>query len=115
MFSIKISFEGGEKPRVIEKVRSGETILGVCLNHNILLRHDCGGIGACSTCHVHIFKGGSHLEEAGQREKDLLAKAIRCGDHSRLACQCVIVDKKGDIDVLIPRSSISISEFKDVS
>src|SRR4051794_32530878 len=103
MFTIKISFEGEDaKPCMMQKIRSGETILGICLNHNIMLRHDCGGIGACSTCQVQVQRGGKHLGDASQREKDLLARAAGSKDNSRLACQCVIVDKKGEIDVFIP-------------
>jgi 2Fe-2S ferredoxin len=103
MLRIKISYEkmDAETP-MVRKGKTGQSILGICLDNQVKLRHECGGICACSTCHVYIKRGQEHLEEAGQREKDMLTRAVKSTNHSRLACQCVIRGKKGEIDVVIP-------------
>jgi 2Fe-2S ferredoxin len=103
MFRIKISFEEKHsKPLIVRKAKAGQSILGICLEHGVTLLHECGGICACSTCHVYIERGEEYIEEAGQREKDMLARAHPFNKNSRLACQCVITEKKGEIDILIP-------------
>ncbi|HWJ91594.1 MAG TPA: 2Fe-2S iron-sulfur cluster-binding protein [Flavisolibacter sp.] len=103
MLTITIRFEEQDwEPLRVEQAKSGQTILEICVKHHVPLQHECGGICACSTCHVHIGKGAAHLQEAGQREKDLLARATAHKNNSRLACQCVLVHRKGEIEVVIP-------------
>lgn len=63
--------------------------------------HACGGVCACSTCHV-ILKGGfSSTNEASEEEEDMLDLAPGLESTSRLACQCV-PDGSEDLVVEIP-------------
>jgi 2Fe-2S ferredoxin len=65
----------------------------------------CGGVCACSTCHVYVKQGGPLLTPAEEDEEDILDKAFDVQLQSRLGCQAKItVD--GDLDVEITRESL---------
>src|SRR6266542_6725993 len=79
----------------------GDSILDVALANNIDLQHSCGGVCACSTCHVKIKQGLDTCNEATDDELDQLDEAPDIGLDSRLGCQCVPNGNK-DIVVEIP-------------
>jgi ferredoxin len=62
----------------------------------------CGGVCACSTCHVYVVKGLERTSEAEDEEQDILDKAFDVRMESRLGCQATIT---GDIDVVISEES----------
>lgn len=62
----------------------------------------CGGVCACSTCHVYVVKGLERTSEAEDEEQDILDKAFDVRMESRLGCQAKI---SGDIDVVISEES----------
>src|SRR3954454_24966011 len=62
----------------------------------------CGGVCACSTCHVYVVKGLDNTSEAEDEEQDILDKAFDVLLESRLGCQAKI---HGDIDVIISEES----------
>jgi 2Fe-2S ferredoxin len=47
----------------------------------------CGGVCACSTCHVYVREGLDELSEMSDREEDILDKAFDVRPSSRLGCQ----------------------------
>ena len=47
----------------------------------------CGGVCACSTCHVYVKQGLSDLPPASDREEDIMDKAFDVRSNSRLGCQ----------------------------
>lgn len=49
----------------------------------------CGGVCACSTCHVIVREGLPSCNEAGDAELDQLDSARGVTTKSRLACQAV--------------------------
>ena len=51
----------------------------------------CGGVCACSTCHVYVKQGGDALAEASDREEDIMDKAFDVRPTSRLGCQSKIL------------------------
>jgi ferredoxin len=65
----------------------------------------CGGVCACSTCHVYVTKGRELLSEAEEDEEDILDKAFDVRHHSRLGCQAKIL-RGGDIECEITRESL---------
>ena len=67
----------------------------------IQIDHACGGVCACSTCHVVVRSGLDSCNEATEDEEDMLDLAAGLTDVSRLACQCV-PDGSEDIEVEIP-------------
>jgi ferredoxin, 2Fe-2S len=47
----------------------------------------CGGVCACSTCHVYVKEGHADLSEVSEREEDIMDKAFDVRPTSRLGCQ----------------------------
>lgn len=65
----------------------------------------CGGVCACSTCHVYVDKGAELLSEASEKEEDILDKAFDVRMSSRLGCQAR-VRKEGVIELRISKESL---------
>jgi 2Fe-2S ferredoxin len=94
-----VEFEFGTLPYL----RHGEpmSFLDVAENFDVFLDHACGGVCACSTCHVLIKSGATGLTEAGDDELDRLDMAADQQLNSRLGCQAVIA-RPGEYVVEIP-------------
>ena len=69
----------------------------------------CGGVCACSTCHVYVKKGGELLSEQDDDEADIMDKAFDVRADSRLGCQSKIIGA-GEIEVEITRESLEAYE-----
>jgi 2Fe-2S ferredoxin len=69
----------------------------------------CGGVCACSTCHVYVTKGADLLSDQEDEEADILDKAFDVRVQSRLGCQSLI-EKDGEIEVEITRESLEAYE-----
>ena len=65
----------------------------------------CGGVCACSTCHVYVEKGAELLSEAEEGEEDILDKAFDVRMTSRLGCQAKI-EADGELEVKISKESL---------
>jgi 2Fe-2S ferredoxin len=94
-----VEFEFGTLP--YEHHGEPMSILDVAENHDVFLDHACGGVCACSTCHVLIKSGADGLTEAADDELDRLDMAADQQLNSRLGCQAVIT-RPGDYVVEIP-------------
>lgn len=75
----------------------------------------CGGVCACSTCHVYVDTGLELLAEASEDEEDILDKAFDVRENSRLGCQARI-EKDGEVAVRISKESLDAyyNEHPDV-
>lgn len=92
----------GKDQREIELLApKGERLLWLALDHGINIEHACGGVVACSTCHVYINQGMDHLSEAQDDELDRVEEAPDLKRNSRLSCQCEITGE-GPIVVEVP-------------
>ncbi len=74
------------------------SILDVALGQGIEIDHACGGVCACSTCHVIVRTGLESCNEATEDEEDMLDNAPGLEPDSRLGCQCV---PDGTVDVVV--------------
>lgn len=83
------------------KAGKGEHLLEVAMEAGINIEHACGGVCACSTCHVHIEKGMEFLSEPTEAEDDRVEEAPGLQRNSRLACQCEVIGE-GPIVVRVP-------------
>ena len=100
---LKFTFEDTDIPtKIVENAEEGYSILEITEDHDIHLNHNCGGVCACSTCHIYIEKGDEYLEEISDKEEDFIDRAINPRLESRLACQCVILEEDAEIEVTIP-------------
>jgi len=93
------------------EAKPGENLLEVALREGISLDHACGGVCACSTCHVKILDGDSLLTESEEEEEDQLDEARGLALNSRLGCQARIVEGgEGRITVQIPEWNINLAQ-----
>lgn len=90
-------------PAALPYSRDGQkgSILEIALGHDVEIDHACGGVLACSTCHVVVRKGFETMPEASEDELDQLDNARGLTPQSRLACQAV-PDGSSDVVVEIP-------------
>ncbi len=89
-----------------EALPYGETglagsLLDIALHNGVEIDHACGGVSACSTCHVYVKTGLETCNEAEDFELDQVEAAPANSAESRLACQCVPNGTK-DMVVEIP-------------
>ena len=101
MFTIRFILQDLEEV-VLRRVKKGQTVLEVALNNKIDIDHNCGGICSCSTCHIYITKGNHHIESKSRKEQHYIDRLKNANEFSRLGCQCLLLDGKGDIEVVIP-------------
>jgi ferredoxin, 2Fe-2S len=86
------------------EVPIGTSILDASLERGAREGYACGGVCACSTCHVYIRSGGELLSEMQDDENDVLDKAFDVRNNSRLGCQARI-ERDGVVEVEITRES----------
>ena len=105
-----ITFKTPEGTRDVQvdpsKIPYGQTgqpgsILDIAMGSGLDLEHACGGVCACSTCHVIVKEGLDSCNDATDDELDQLDEAPAITLQSRLACQCV-PDGSTDLIVEIP-------------
>ena len=91
------------------EVPVGTSILDAAQKLDAPEGYACGGVCACSTCHVYVTKGKELLSEQEEEEEDILDKAFDVRATSRLGCQSVI-EKDGEVEVEITRESLEAYE-----
>ena len=79
------------------------SFLDVAENFGIFLDHACGGVCACTTCHLWI-KDQAGITEADDDELDRMDMAADQQLDSRLGCQAVIT-RPGTYVVEIPKGN----------
>lgn len=83
----------------------GTSICDALLSQGINIEHACEKSCACTTCHVVVREGFHSLEDAEEKEEDLLDKAWGLEPNSRLSCQALVAD--ADLTVEIPKYTIN--------
>ena len=92
---------GRAEDDVTVKGAKGQNLLEVALMNGINVEHACGGVCACSTCHIYLESGGQNVSEATEAEEDRVEEAPGLQRNSRLSCQCVI-QGDGPITLRVP-------------
>jgi ferredoxin, 2Fe-2S len=87
------------------EVSPGTTLLEAAEQGGAQVGHSCGGVCACSTCHVWVRKGLESLDEQADAEMDRLDQAFDVRPYSRLACQSEVGTE--DLEVQITEESLS--------
>jgi ferredoxin, 2Fe-2S len=77
------------------------SILDIAFGAGVQINHSCGGVCACSTCHVIVAEGLNNCSEATDDEMDMLDNAPGLTPESRLSCQCV-PDGRKPLVVIVP-------------
>ena len=103
MYNVIFKFEQkGLQPVTLSGVNPGQSILELALTHDIDLHHNCGGVCACSTCHLYVENGQQYLEELSDQEENFIDRAVNPRINSRLGCQCILQEGTGEILVTLP-------------
>ena len=111
MYNVTFKFEQkGLTPVTINNVEDDQSILEVALTNDIVLHHNCGGVCACSTCHLYVEKGEDFVEELSDKEEDFIDRAINPRLNSRLGCQCILHPGSGEIVVTLPDQTQFLGE-----
>ena len=111
MYTIRFKFEQpGLAPVTLTNIENGQSLLEVALKNEIELHHNCGGVCACSTCHLYVEKGDEYLEELSDKEEDFIDRAVNPKLNSRLGCQCLLNADSGEIEVTIPDQTQFLGE-----
>lgn len=90
------------------EAEKGVSICDNLLNQDIDIDHACDKVCACTTCHVIVREGYNTLNEAEDKEEDLLDKAWGLEPNSRLSCQAIVGEK--DLVIEIPKYSINMAK-----
>jgi 2Fe-2S ferredoxin len=107
MYTIHFKFEEkGLEPVTIEQCAVDDSILEVALKNNLRIHHNCGGVCACSTCHIYLESNASAVEELSDKEEDFIDRARNPRLNSRLSCQCILLEGNGTIEVTIPDQTL---------
>lgn len=77
------------------------SILDIALASDVDIDHACGGVCACSTCHIIVRKGLESCNASTEEEDDMLDQAPGLNPKSRLACQTV-PNGSCDLEIEIP-------------
>jgi ferredoxin, 2Fe-2S len=111
MYTVKFNFEQkGLEPVTFTKVEEGQSLLELALKNDIELHHNCGGVCACTTCHLYINKGMEHIDELSDKEEDFIDRAVNPRLNSRLGCQSLLLDGSGEIEATIPDQTQFLGE-----
>jgi len=86
------------------------SILNIALGNGIDLEHACGGVCACSTCHVIVKEGLESCNEGTDDEFDQLDEAPAITLQSRLGCQCV---PNGTMDIVVEIPAVNKNLVKE--
>ena len=87
------------------EVEEGASILDAAKKVHAPEGDACGGVCACSTCHVYVEEGQELLSEASDDEEDILDKAFDVRMNSRLGCQAKVLGS-GTVTVRISQESV---------
>lgn len=82
----------------------GQSLLEIAEAHDVKLGSACGGVCACSSCHVWVREGEDSLSEMSEAEEDRLDMAFDVRPNSRLGCQALLDER--DVVVEITEESL---------
>ena len=88
------------------QTESGLTLMQVAKN-NFLdeILAECGGAGACATCHCYIDSEWYHrLPPPDETERSMLTIVAEPKQTSRLSCQIVVSDEMDGLSISLPAS-----------
>jgi 2Fe-2S ferredoxin len=94
---------------VTVEVAAGTSLLDAAEAGHAQVGHSCGGVCACSTCHVWVRKGLESLSAQDDLEMDRLDLAFDVRASSRLGCQA----KVGEADVEVWITEESLKAYMD--
>jgi 2Fe-2S ferredoxin len=111
MYTVTFKFEQQAlEPITLTNVDDGQSLLELALKNDIELHHNCGGVCACTTCHLYVEKGMEFIDEISDKEEDFIDRAVNPRLNSRLGCQSVLLNGEGEIEARIPDQTQFLGE-----
>lgn len=80
-------------------VPEGTSILEAAKKCHAQVGYACGGVCACSTCHVYVKEGRDSLSAQLEKEEDILDKAFDVRLSSRLSCQSKVAQSDVTVEI----------------
>ena len=87
------------------EAEAGASVCDALLSHGIAIEHACEKSCACTTCQGIVREGFNSLNEAEEKEEDLLDKAWGLEPNARLSCQAIVDEE--DLTIEIPKYTIN--------
>lgn len=86
------------------KTQAGLSLMDAAAMHDIPgIEGDCGGFGACGTCHIYLDEDASaFFPPKHELEESMLIFAHDVQPDSRLACQIPITEEMDGLTVRMP-------------
>lgn len=91
------------------EVEPGTSLLDAAQRCGAPVGHSCGGVCACSTCHVWVRRGLASISEQEDAELDRLEQAFDVRPASRLSCQA----RAGAEEVEVAITEESLTAYLD--
>jgi len=99
----KVTFILADGSRRDLEVGVGKTLLDVAWDNGLDVEGACGGVMACSTCHVIVTSAWSEkLPDPGEEEDEMLDLAWGLTETSRLGCQITVTEALDGLVVRLP-------------
>jgi ferredoxin, 2Fe-2S len=96
----RITFLGrSDEAPISIQVERGTSILQAAKRAGAEVGYACGGVCACSTCHVYVKEGLPSLSAQLEKEEDILDKAFDVRSSSRLSCQAKVADADVTVEI----------------
>jgi 2Fe-2S ferredoxin len=96
-------------------VPAGTSIRDAAEHAGAQLGSACGGVCACSTCHVYVKEGAEDLSAMEDGEEDILDKAFDVRANSRLGCQSLLQkDRRYVVEVTRESHEAFLDEHPEV-
>ena len=110
----KITFIDPQGTRTEVEVSPGQDdLLAIAEEHHVRMGSACGGVCACSSCHVYVRKGLSSLAEMTEMEEDRLDMGFDVRPYSRLGCQCTVGTEDLQVDITQESLQVWFNEHPD--
>jgi 2Fe-2S ferredoxin len=92
-----------EKVIAVGDVRG--SLMEAAVDHGISgIGADCGGVGACGTCHVHVApEWMERVGAASELEQETINQQCSVTPYSRLSCQIAVTENHDGLLVRIPQ------------
>lgn len=85
---------------------AGKTLLEIAWDNRVDIEGACGGVMACSTCHVIVDRTFyDRLAAPGEEEDQMLDLAWGLTPTSRLGCQIVLTEALDGLVVALPAAT----------
>ena len=104
-----VTFKLPDGKRRTFKALEGKTLLEVAQENKLKVEGACGGVMACSTCHMIVDPEWiGELANSTQEEDEMLDITWGVKKNSRLGCQIIVTEKLDGLVVNLPSETKSL-------